>query len=280
MKCWEVNIVNSPEGLCRSPIDWSSTLQLHSLSSFPYSSIDAGDTSNAVTSDGLCAELLSQAHNESSDGFEYRCELIHQLEARGLSLSSPIGRQIHGELLRPFETVLHLQGETPLRKPALQYLFEEFPDTAQLVNFYKKTNYHVVYTNPQHTQFFATNNRNMRAMVDIVDKRETIPASSYLLFEDGNAKLLFWRFNGKSIIEINLHEFGEATQYDIKIHVFTSSRAFHFFFESALFKYLIKSMFNRILGDMVGATKQLIDSNDDFPTSNPDFVEDLLDRLK
>ncbi|MDJ0956439.1 MAG: hypothetical protein QNI91_06270 [Arenicellales bacterium] len=242
--------------------------------------INAGDTSTSVTSDGVCAEFLSPTHDESSDGFKYRCELIHQLEARGLSLSSPIGGQIHSELLRPFETVLRLQGETPLPKPALQYLFEEFPDTAQLVNFYKKTNYHVVYTNPQRSQFFATNNRNMRAMVDIIDKRETIPASSYLLFEDGNAKLLFWRFDGKSIIEINLYEFGEDTQYDIKIHVFTSSRAFHFFFKSALFKYLIKSMFNRILGDMVDATKQLIDSNDDFPTNNPNFVEDLLDRFK
>lgn len=165
-------------------------------------------------------------------------------------------------------------------KPALQYLFKEFPDTAELVNFYNKTKYHVEYTNPQRSQFFATNNRSMRAIVDIVDKRETTPASNYLLFEDGEAKLLFWRFNGKTIIEINLDEFGQDTKYDIKVHIFTSSRAFHFFFESALFGYLIKSLFNRILGDIVDATQKLTKSHDVFPTGNPSFIEDLLIRLK
>ena len=244
------------------------------------SSINADDAADADTSDGLCVQFLNPVHAVSSDAFNTRCELIRQLRARGLSLSSPTGVKIHEEILRPFETVLHLQGETPLSKPALRYLFEEFPDTARLVNFYKKTNYDVVYTNPQRSQFFATNNRNMRATVHIIDKRETIPASNYLLFEDGEAKLLFWRFNGRSLIELNLDQFGQDTKYDINIHIFTSSRAFHFFFESALFKYLIKSMFKRILGDMVDATEQLANSNDDPPTDNPNFTEDLLSRLK
>ena len=193
---------------------------------------------------------------------------------------SPTGRKIHGELLRPFETVLHLQGVTPLPKPALQHLFDELPDTAELVNFYTKTKYQVKYTNPQRSKFFATNNRNMRAIVDIVDKRDTTPASSYLLFEDGEARLLFWRLIGKAIIELNLDEFGKDTKYEIKVHIFTSSRAFHFFFESALFRYLIKSMFNRILDHIVDATQQLIKSKDVFPTNNPGFIEDLLIRLK
>lgn len=241
--------------------------------------IDAADSSIDATSDVLCTELLSSVHLESSDGFDYRCGLVHQLRARGLSWSSPTGREILGELSRPFQTVLHLQGETPLPKPALEYLFDEFPDTAQLVNKYSKTNYQVVYTNPQRSQFFATNNRNMRAIVDIVDACETIPSANYVLFEDGEAKLMFWRFSGKSIIELNLNTFGRNTKYDIKVHIFTSSRTFHFFFESALFRYLIKSLFNRILGDMVSATQQLVDSNDAFPTDNPNFVEDLLSRL-
>ena len=120
----------------------------------------------------------------------------------------------------------------------------------------------------------------MRATVDIIDKHESPPASNYLLLEEGEANLLFWRFNGKSIIELNLDSAGQGTKYDIKIHIFTTSRAFHFFFESALFRYLIKSMFNRILSDIVDATQQLVDSNDIFPTDNPNFIEDLISRLK
>lgn len=246
----------------------------------PIPTIHAADLHDTAYATSLCAELHAAGHTGSSDGFAYRCELIHQLKTRGLSMSSPMGRQILGELLRPWQTVLHLHGEAPLPKSALQYLFQESPDTARLVNFFARTDYRVVYTNPQRSQFFATNNRNMKATVDIIDRLETKPTSNYLMFENGEAKLMFWRFAGKSIVELNLKEFAQQTKYDLKIHIFTNSRTFHFFFESALFRHLMTSMLKRVLRDIVSATQQLVDTNGVFPTINPDFVDDLHRHLK
>ena len=120
----------------------------------------------------------------------------------------------------------------------------------------------------------------MEATFDIIDRRETKAAANFLLFENGQASLMLWRFVGKSIVEFHLEELGQETTYDVELHIFTSSRAFHFFFESVLFKYLINTMLKKILGDIENASQQLVESNDSFPTINPDFIDELLTRLE
>ena len=258
----------------------ASIATIASLLVLSVASVPALDAHANASATSMCAELDASTYTGSAERFTYRCEFLHELKTRGLKMSDPTGTQVLAELLRPYETVLHLRGEVSIPKSALQYLFDEFPDTARLVNFYTKSNYLVVYTNSERSQFFATNNRNMEATFDIIDRRGANATTNFLLFENGQAKLVIWRFVGKSIVELNLEELGRESKYEIELHIFTSSRAFHFFFESVLFKYLMNTIFKRILGDIETATQQLAETNDSFPTINPNFIDDLLTRLR
>lgn len=234
----------------------------------------------SIASAGPCPEIDALLYKGRDDGLLYRCELLERLTARGLILSSPIGQQILREFLRPHETILVLNGEAALPKPVLVYLFGEFPHTAQLINFYKKSNYQVIYTKPDRSQFFATNNRSMQATVDILDRSESVVSNNYLFFENGRAKLMFWRFTGRSIVEINLMKHQEQTAYKVTIHLFSSSGVFHAFFESPLFAYLMRSIFKKIMGDIVDSARQLAAANDTPTSLDPVFAAGLLRRLK
>lgn len=242
-----------------------------------------------------CSEIDLSAYAGEEDGLLYRCDLLNQLKARGLAISSTVGQQVLSELLHPLDTVLEISGEAALPKRALAYLFQEFPHAAQLINFYstvrlnpgqanstrhQKSNYQVIYTQPDRSQFFATNNRNMQAIVDIIDQLESAVSNNYLLFENGHAKLMFWRFTGKSIVELNLIKHGDQTTYKVKIHLFSSSQMYHAFFESALFAYLMRSMFKKIVGDIVDAARHLAESSDIPACLDPDFTAALLRQLK
>ena len=227
-----------------------------------------------------CPEIENSVYKGKEDGLLYRCTLLDQLKARGLALTSPVGQQIVSEMLRAYDTVIELNGKAALPKPAVVYLFEEFPHTAQLTNFFKNSNYQVRYTRHDRSQFFATNNRNMWATVDIIDRTESVSSNNYLLFENGQAKWMFWRFTGKSIVELNLIEQDNQTKYEVKIHLFSNSGVFHAFFESPLFAYLMRAVFKKIVGDIVDATLMFREIKAVPPTLDSDFSAELLGRLE
>ena len=227
-----------------------------------------------------CPEIDVSVYKGKKEGLVYRCALLAQLKARGLVLTSSVGQQILSEMLRPYDTVIELSGKAALPKIATVYLFEEFAHTAELTNFYNGSNYQVIYTQPDHSQFFATNNRNMWATVDIIDKTESVSSNNYLLFENGQAKWVFWRFTGKSIFELTLREENDQTRYEAKIHLFTQSGVFHAFFESPLFAYLVRAMFKKIVGDIVDAAHKFNQAETAPAQLDPVFTAQLLRRLK
>ena len=228
-----------------------------------------------VESDTALCPQSGIAVHPGVEGPERRCALWMRLIDRGLVLSSETGIQVQRELARPYATVLNLTGQASLPAAALEFLMEELPDTARMINFYKKSRYVVAYLDDGRSRFFATNNRSMQATFRQFQKLKIGGASDYLLFESGEASLLFWRFKGSAIIEFSLAPRGLKSHYDITVHIFTHSQGFHSFFESGLFRYIVGFMARGIIGDMTGAAKKLAASKDEFPTQSPAFIEDL-----
>ncbi len=247
--------------------------------SLPQFTLTAASESTSAERDP-CPQIEPSVYKGSAGGRAYRCALLEQLTARGLDLSSPVGQQILSELYRPHDTLLEFDGEAALPQPAVLYLFEEFPQTAQLLNFYNGSNYQVAYTRPDRAQFFATNSRNMQATVDVIYRAAMENGNNYILFENGQAKLMLWHFAGKSIVELNLLKYKEQTKYEVRIHLFSNSGVFHAFFESPLFAYLVKSIFKKIAGDIVRAVEQFAEAKDAPAVLDSSFTTSLLKRLK
>ena len=95
------------------------------------------------------------------------------------------------------------------------------------------------------------------------------------MFENGEAKFLFWRFKGSAVVELGLVESGVETDFQASLHIFTDSKRFHSFFQSGIFRYIVKSVVLRIIGDIADAANSLIESEKDFSTLNPSFVSRL-----
>ena len=265
------------------------------ISALPTAQAETSAPPPATTASHACSEIELSAPAEQEYERRFRCDLLTLLVGRGLALSSPVGQQIIDELRRPYATVLEINGEAALPKSALVYMFQEFPHAARLVNLYSETrsksgqgndpldtksNYEIIYTRADRSQFFATNNRNMQATVDVIDRFESKASNNYLLFENGQAKLMFWRFAGKSLVDLSLIGHGEQTMYKVKIHLFSNSRVYHAFFESAVFSYLMRSLLRKIVGNLVAAARFLADSSEPPDALDADFVAELRRLLR
>ena len=195
-------------------------------------------------------------------------------------MTSYTGGLVLTEMQRRFATTVELNGELALPKPVVDYLWRELPDTAKLVNHFKQTRYNIFFTNPKRSQLFASNGRGTEAMFNFIEQSAGVEESNYLMVESGHAKILLWRFSGVGIVELSLRNSDTGSAYAAKVHIFTNSHAFHSFFESALFKYLIGSMLDRILGDIVSAVQQFAEAGEDFRTEHPAFSAGLAEALQ
>lgn len=268
------------DALSRAPIRPALTavwLILVSLSpAFPGEVAEHAESGGA----GPCAELDDTLFAGTVEEVAQRCDLIKELKGRGVVFPSLLATKILQEMSRPFATSIELTGEVPLSRSAIDFLFYELPDTARLVNHFNDTLYRVDYTQPDRSEFFATNGRKTTATFYSLDSRITDHDSNYLMFESGSAKLLFWKFKGNTIVELDYAETGEATRYLVRVYIFTDSKAYRSFFDSALFRYLLGSMFRQILRNIVSAVNQLTDSHPLPQFDNPSFVDELLQRLE
>jgi hypothetical protein len=235
------------------------------------------DSSAGAGATVVCSEarVIVPPGDEDPD---YRCALLVRLVAGGLDPGDDTGRHVLTELARPYATVLELTGDALLPAPALDFLLEELPDTARMINFYKNTRYEVAWLSQDRSRFIATNNRTMQATFKRFQTPTADRASDYLLFESGTARLLFWQLNGNTIVDFHLEPRERATRYSIKIHIFTDSPGFHSFFESGLFRYLARAIVQGIIGDMVEAANKLAESKDAFPVLSPTFIEEFRTR--
>ena len=103
--------------------------------------------------------------------------------------------------------------------------------------------------------------------------------SDYLLFESGEARLLFWRFRGSTILEIDLIPQAQATDYQIMIHIFSDSSGYHSFFESALFKYLIRNLVFGVVDKISRSAAELSDTTGLVQPLREDFVQTVRRQL-
>lgn len=227
-----------------------------------------------------CPQLITPEFTGSLEDRTQRCTLLREFSRRGLVLASYTGALVVTEMRRRFGTTVELNGQIPLPKPALDYLLREFPDTAKLVNHFKQTHYNIFFTNPERSQFFATNGRSMEAMFNYIDQSLGFDESNYLMSESGRAKVFLWHFSGNGIIELALRRTETGSAYTAYVHIFTDSRAFHAFFESALFTHLVGSLLDRILGDVVSAVQQFTEAAEDFSAAHAEFSAGLAEQLR
>jgi len=222
----------------------------------------------------ICPGTGIPVYRKSDEG-SYRCDLAEKLDDRGVDPSSETGKAILDAFTRPYATVLEISDTAELTRSNLDYLLGELPDTARLINFYEGTRYEINYLDEDRSRFFATNNRNMSATFERFETRFLADTSSYMMFESGMAKFLFWRFKGNAIIDFDLMDMNEDTGYVLKLHLFTDSRGYHAIFNSKLFGYLMISIVRRIIGDAVSAANRLANSDGEFASMPSAFVRKL-----
>ncbi len=222
----------------------------------------------------ICPVSGIPVYRKSDEG-GYRCDLAEKLHDRGVDPSSETGKVILDAFTRPYATVLEISDTVELTRSNLDYLLGELPDTARLINFYEGTRYEINYLDEDRSRFFATNKRNMSATFERFETRVLADTSSYMMFESGMAKFLFWHFKGNAIIDFDLMDLNEDTGYVLKLHLFTDSRGYHAIFNSKLFGYLMISIVRRIVGDAVSAANKLANSDGEFASMPSAFVRKL-----
>ena len=246
-------------------------------------SLSLAGTCHRASGNGIqlrCPDLIldeTPVHDANPEaGILLRCQLVNELISSGLNLNSPLGSLIEAEIVQPYGLEINIEKTTGLAKSALDHMLSDLPETARLINYYQHTSYQVAYTNRIRSRFYASNHDNLSGSYIKLGGRIDTNDSHYNYFQSGQARLLFWRLWGNTIVGIHLkHKSMSRSVFQMQIRVFTRSRVLYGILKSRLFQHLTRSMVKDFLLDIEDAVRQLQTGWLNFPHRQSDYYQAL-----
>lgn len=244
-----------------------------------HGTVQAADVPDGCS--GLTAYLSKPYATDK--GARRRCELLREIESEDALASHPLRERMLKELSNRYRVRMKFSGDVDLPGRAVDYLLENMPETAALVSAYTNEDYRATQADatPGPKSFFVTNNDSFAAEFTFLFSRISPAASRHMFFESGHARVLLWKIWGNSFVRYGLVKSGdESADYDIEIHVFTSSRVLRTVLGSGLFGYFAERMFNGILSDIESAVHRFAEDPNPGEHLPPYFAAGLTNRLQ
>lgn len=243
-----------------------------------------GPVHAAADADDSCPELAAyKARSHATEkGARRRCSLLMEIQRGGRPVPHHLRERMLDELDNRFAIDLEFNGDVELPGRAIDYLLENMPETAALVTAYTSKEYRAtqIDSTPGPAGFFVTNGKSFAANFTYLVSRNSPSISEHMFFENGNAKVLFWKIWGSSFIRYKLQKGGEeSARYAIRVHVFTDSRLLRTVLGSGLFRYFADRMFKGILQDIESAVRQFAVDSNPHQHLPPYFVMGLKGKL-
>ena len=209
--------------------------------------------------------------------------MLADIERGGEPLPADLRARVLKELVNRYAVEIDFAGAVDLPRRAVDYLLGHMPEAADLARTYSHKEYTATQSDPPQgpREFFVTDNRTFAADFTYLMSRKSPGVSEHMFLESGRTKVLFWTVWGNAFVHYELREDGgQASRYDMNIHVFTNSRLLRVLLGSGLFRHFAKSMLEDVVQDVESAVHEFdADSNPDRILP-PYFVEDLKRGLR
>lgn len=194
------------------------------------------------------------------------CAPYKELVNRGFStdFKAPMMVDVFLRLGRQYRAIYENEGTIPLEVNEITYLFDNMPFTADLVNAYLETEYTLQYTSRDRRYFSGGNGHGLSGDFywALQDSAGAKPALRNMFFGYGYAQILKWSLKGTAIAYLDMDLVAPRTlKYKLKAIVFPANSVLNSIMQLRVFKSVVNSKIDGIVGDIKKASKMYFGGN-------------------
>ncbi len=177
--------------------------------------------------------------------------LQKELLARNFEFSGFLGQRVSKELRIEGRVEYILSGEIPLGFLPLNFLFDNLPTTAKMVNAYQETDYQVTYLDSDKKRFLARI-KGLSGRMNLLTPMEQISKRVY--YGDGEGNFLWWHLYGTVLAMVDITAVSEQTcGYELRIYLFNESAFVNGLLSLGVVRWAIKGRIRGILEHIVSS---------------------------
>ncbi|MBF0430079.1 MAG: hypothetical protein HQK83_02280 [Fibrobacteria bacterium] len=193
-------------------------------------------------------------------GIEYtdsRCAEARSLEEVGVLSTDYQGQKLYGFLGQKYRVDYKVESTLPIKTSRFEYLLQDIPLAAKVVNAFQKTKYTVSYLDGERRRYWrGDNGDNLSGEANLI--AGNIKEKHLVYFGFGIVKILKWKLKGQVLFDFKYkEENNQIIPYDLKVVVFPGGAIVNAIMNMGLFKRVVK---NKILE----VFKDITDSADDL----------------
>ncbi len=174
-----------------------------------------------------------------------------ELSARNVQLTGYWGARVKKELQIDGRVEYVLRGQVPLGFASLNFLFENLPQTAKLVNAYRGTDYKIKYLDADKRRFLATI-KGLQGRMNLLSPLAQTDRRVY--YGDGEGYFLWWHLYGTALVMVDIAASRQQTcDYELRIFLFNESSFVNGLLSLGVVRWAIKGRIKAILEHIVQA---------------------------
>ena len=213
-----------------------------------------------------------------------RCREARSLVEKGISVRTKSGRKLYGFLGYKYRVEYPIASILLVKPVRFEYLLDDLPLAARLVNASRKTDYKVRYLDGKRKRRFKGNKgKNLYGEVLLITG--SISEKQLTYFGYGVAKIFKWKLKGPVLMDFSYrHEKDEAIVYDIKVIAAPGNAMLNIIMNMSIFKFVVKHKIKEVLEDITEAGTEMdrmsyedILKMDDWSEKDKKKIRELVD---
>jgi len=187
-----------------------------------------------------------------------RCSEARLLQSRGAGPGSPFGFELYQFLGEAYRVKYEVTDSVSISRERLEYLLNDLPLAAKLINHYQSEPYTAVYLDAAHTHFRGSKGKNLHGDARLVSG--SIAERRLFYFGSGEADFMWWKLTGPALMDFTYWAVSSKpgkVGYQMKILVFPGNGFVNKIMNLGVFRKLVFSEIRGVIVDITQTADKL-----------------------
>ncbi len=200
--------------------------------------------------DRFCTEENSKPNPDIRYDEEF-CAPMRGFVGRGVRPGTTDGRAVFSQMGKRFRSVYEIEGELPVNMEILNYVLDNLPFVAMLINAYRGEEYEAAYLRSDKKIFTGTNGRSLSGTFVQPYHQVTRDSVRNFYWGYGRAKVLAWRLKGDGLMEMDFRNLGpRRVGYRVKAYAFPGNSFLNGVMKMGVFRSMVLKKIRAVIEDV------------------------------
>ncbi len=190
------------------------------------------------------------------------CRPMHAMRDRDVRPATPDGRAVFSLMGKRYRSVYDVTGELPVNMEILNYVLDNLPFVAMLVNAYQGEAYEARYLTRDRRVFHGGNGRSLSGTFAQPYHQTTRDSVRNFYWGYGRAKVLAWRLKGDGLLEMDFYNRGpRRVEYRLRAYAFPGNAFLNGVMQMGIFRNMVLKKIRIVIDDVERSARRFADGD-------------------